>query len=74
VNNESDHVEVKGFAENQISYIVLLDGSAQFKKYGIKGIPCTYYVDKEGIVRYRDVGFGAGWEREIERKIKELLQ
>lgn len=74
MNSENNHTEVKEFSHKQISYIVLLNGSAQFKKYGVKGIPCTYYVDKEGIVRYRDVGFGTGWEREIERKIKELLQ
>lgn len=74
VNNEDDHAKVKEFAEGKISYTVLLDGRAQFQEYGVQGIPCTYYIDKEGIVRYRDVGFGPGGEREIERKIKELLQ
>lgn len=74
VNNESDHAQVKQFAKKQISYIVLLDGRPQFQEYGVRGIPCTYYVDKAGIVRYRDVGFGSGGEREIERKIMELLQ
>ena len=74
VNNEDDHAKVKDFAKGKISYTVLLDGQAQFQAYGVNGIPCTYYIDKEGIVRYRDVGFGPGGEREIERKIQELLQ
>ena len=73
VNSETDHMTVKNFAEAQISYIVLLDGHAPSQAYRVKGIPCTYYVDKAGIVRHRDVGFGPGGERSIEGKIKELL-
>jgi peroxiredoxin len=74
VNNESDHAKVKAFAEEQISYSVLLDGRAQFEDYSVRGIPCTYYIDKMGIIRYRDVGFGPGEEKKIEQKITELLQ
>ena len=74
MNDESDYAKVKAFAKEQISYLVLLDGQAQFQAYGVRGIPCTYYIDKEGIVRHRDVGFGPGGEREFERKIMELLQ
>jgi len=66
--------KVKAFAEEQISYLVLLDRHAQFQEYGVRGIPCTYYIDKGGIVRYRDVGFSPGKEKEIERKIRELSQ
>ena len=39
----------------------------------VSEVPCICYIDREGIVRYRDVGFGSGKEEEIERKIKELL-
>jgi hypothetical protein len=35
-------------------------------------IPDTYYIDKTGIVRYRDLGF-SGRRAGIETKIKELL-
>lgn len=72
VNNESNHQTVRDFAQSQISYTVLLDGRAQFLDYGVKGIPCTYYIDKNGVIRDRDVGFHG--EAEMERKITELFR
>ncbi len=73
INHERDHDKVKAFARDHISYITLLDANEQFTEYGIKGIPTLYYIDREGKVRYRDVGYGTGKEKEIERKVKQLL-
>ena len=73
VNVETDYMKVKHFAESRISYTVLLDGSTQSQGYDISGIPCTYYIDREGIVRHRSVGFAPSGEVLIEEKIKELL-
>jgi hypothetical protein len=66
-------MKVKRFAAPRISYTVLLDGNTQTQGYDVRGIPCTYYIDREGIVRHRSVGFGPGDEALIEGKIKELL-
>jgi len=74
INHERDHAKVKAFAKERISYVVLLDADEQFTEYGIRGIPTLFYIDREGKVRYRDVGFGRGKEKDIERKIKELLR
>ena len=71
LNNENNHQAVRDFAQSQISYTVLLGGQMQFQDYGVRGIPCTYYVDKNGIIRDRDVGFHG--EGEMERKIKDLF-
>ena len=73
INTERDPETVKQFAEGKISYPVLLDGQMLAQAYGVGGIPDTYYIDKAGVVRYRDLGFGDGQETEIEKKIKELL-
>ena len=73
MNTETDYMKVKRFAEPQISYTVLLDGGTQAQGYDVSGIPCTYYIDKEGIIQYRSVGFGPGDEVLIEEKIKNLL-
>ncbi len=73
INHERDHAKVKAFAKGQISYIILLDADEQFTEYGVTGIPTAFYIDKEGKIRYRDVGFGPGKEKEIEQKVKELL-
>ena len=72
-NTETNYMKVKQFAQPRISYTVLLDGSTQSEPYDIKGIPCTYYIDRKGIVRHRSVGFAPGDEGVIEKKIKELL-
>ncbi len=71
LNNENNHQAVRDFAESQISYTVLLDGHAQFLDYGVRAIPCTYYIDKNGIIQDRDVGFNG--EGEMDRKIKNLF-
>ena len=72
LNNESNHQQVRDFSQTEISYTVLLDGNAEFLGYGVRGIPCTYYIDNNGIVRDRDVGFLG--EAEMEKKIINLLK
>ena len=73
INREIDHKAVLEFAQSQISYIVLLNGEETFQAYGVTGIPCTYYIDKAGKVRARDVGFPSDGEAQMEQKIIELL-
>ena len=72
INAERDHETVKRFAEGKISYPVLLDGQMLAQAYGVGGIPDTYYINKAGVVRYRDLGF-SGRREDLESKIKELL-
>jgi len=75
MNDETDHDKVREFAREQISYIVLLDADKQFEEYyaNVSGIPAAYYIDREGKIRYHDVGFGRGGEKEMEQKVGELL-
>lgn len=73
MNDEADHDKVKEFAKNRMSYTILLDADEQFQKYRINGIPTVYYINREGNIHYRDVGFSPGKEKDIEQKIKELL-
>jgi len=73
INAERNHEKVEEFAKAKVSYTVLLDGERQGREYGVTGIPSTFYIDKRGVVRHHDVGFGPGKEKEIEQKIVELL-
>jgi thiol-disulfide isomerase/thioredoxin len=41
--------------------------------YSVQGIPLTVIIDRKGVIRYRAVGFGAGKENELRKKIDELL-
>jgi ankyrin repeat protein/thiol-disulfide isomerase/thioredoxin len=73
INDEKDHDRVKEFAKGQISYLILLDASEQFKQYGIRGIPTLFYLDREGKIRYYELGFAPGRELDMEQKVKELI-
>jgi len=73
INHERDHDKVKEFAKENISYIVLLDADREFAEYGIRGIPAAFYIDREGKIRYCEIGFGPGREKEVEQKVSELL-
>lgn len=73
VNRERDPDKVKQFAKERISYTTLVEADEQFKEYGVRGIPALFYVDGEGKIRHRDVGFSTGKEKEIEHKVQQLL-
>lgn len=72
LNNETNHQQVRAFSQTEISYTILLNADSEFLRYGVRGIPCTYYLDENGIVRDRDVGFPG--EAHMEKKIIDLLK
>jgi hypothetical protein len=54
---------------------VLLNGGTVFKeKYGGRSIPQHYLLDRDGKIAYSHLGWSAGDQRELERKIEELLK
>ena len=73
LNHERDHDKVRKFAEEQVSYTILLDADEQFTQYGVRGIPTAFYVDSEGIIRHHEIGFAPGGERNVERTVKVML-
>ena len=73
MNTESDHAKVKDFIKDRISYIVLLNAEGKSKEYGVEGLPTKIYIDAEGKIRYRDLGFNPGNGNETEDKIQKLL-
>jgi len=74
INQEENYNNLKEYIEGNIDYPVLVDANQQFEDYQIQGIPCTYYVDHEGKINKRDVGFGEGNEVTMEQIIVELLR
>jgi len=73
LNDEPDHAKVEQFAQGKMSYAVLLDAKRQFAEYGIRAIPTLFYIDRNGKVRYMEIGFSEGKEKDMETRIKELL-
>ena len=41
--------------------------------YSVRGIPTTYVVDQEGLIRYAHVGYGESVRKSLERAIEALL-
>ena len=74
INQEKNHAEAREYVENNINYPILIDANNQFEDYMIQGIPCTYYIDKEGKIRKREVGFGEGSEVAMEKLIIDLIK
>lgn len=70
--------DVASFAKQKgINYTVALDPGAQSlgQRYQLRGIPATYIIDKEGIIRKVHSGFGgAGDAAEMDKQIAELLK
>ncbi len=64
----------KAFAQNPITYPILLGAQTQLQPYHVQNVPCTYYIDKAGIIHARDIGFGPNAAKEMEQKILKLLQ
>ncbi len=57
----------------KISYNILLDPkNVVIGKYGVKGIPSFFIIDKEGIVRYSYLGLPPD-RKIIEKNLEELL-
>jgi len=73
LNSEPNQARVKEFAENWMSYVVLPGADKQFMEYGVNAIPMFFYIDRLGVLRYRQSGFTAGQEGSMEGRIVELL-
>lgn len=82
VNLQEDAESVQRFADEVgVRFPLLLDADgAVVRSYGVRGLPATFVIDKEGTVRYRRLGqlpqggpetaWTVGW---LEQRLRELL-
>jgi thiol-disulfide isomerase/thioredoxin len=65
---------VKNFIEkNNYTFPVVFDTDL-VQRYGVSGIPTKFIIDKEGIIRFKDVGFGGAQEMEQKMELQfEML-
>ncbi len=75
VNVGQDRSTVEKFVKGyNISYPVLIDvGREVTKRYGIAGIPVTYFLDRNGIIRRKILGEidGVAFEKIVLEQLKE---
>jgi len=62
-------------AEKGLSLIALLDPEAEVsRRYFVHGIPRSFLLDRQGIIRYDHTGWGTGREVVLEREVLSLLR
>ncbi|MHB0912404.1 MAG: TlpA disulfide reductase family protein [Armatimonadota bacterium] len=73
--DSGSRADVKKFVkEKKLSYILLVDEKGVAKKqYGIRPIPVTVLVDKQGKVAETYVGYSKDLDKTLEKKIESLL-
>ncbi len=72
---EPDHVFAYiGQLDTDPTFPILFDAESQVAKaYGVKGLPTTFLLDKEGRIRYRAVGGREFDHPDVEAVIRRLL-
>jgi len=74
ISTDEDLYKVQTFvSRNKLSFPVISQPALK-KTFGIEEVPVSLFVDKQGTLRYRKLGFEYGDEREIEFVIMELLR
>jgi len=74
VDREGAQVVRKFTQDHKLTYWQVSDAQGRIAdKYGIRPIPTTYIVDTKGVIRYLQIGFGPGVEKELAKQIKVLL-
>ncbi len=74
VDKGENAAQVREFTQSSnLSFPVLLDtGESIAQKYNIRGIPTTFFIDKDGIIQ--DIKIGAFLSKaEIEKSLKKLV-
>jgi peroxiredoxin len=71
---EAERHAVRPFAAKfRVTFPVLYDDKTE-DAYEVDGIPTTVFIDRQGQVRYRSIGFGDETMRATEVVLKELLK
>lgn len=51
------------------------DGGSEIARlYAVRSLPTTYLLDREGVIRYAQVGSGRGREKRLTNEIVDLLE
>ncbi|MDK2124858.1 TlpA family protein disulfide reductase [Parachitinimonas caeni] len=76
INLDEQRADANQFLIRQpASFQVLYDpGSSTAKAFGLKGMPSSYLIDQQGVIRYSHIGFRDDSPAEITPKILELLK
>lgn len=73
---DADHVfAYTGQLEVDPTFPILFDANSDVSgAYRVKGLPTTYLIDKQGVIRYRAIGGREFDHTEVIKQIKQLMQ
>jgi peroxiredoxin len=76
VNLDEEVAEAKGFlAKTPAHFTIMADTSGQCpQEFGVKAMPSSYLIDREGVVRYVHLGFKASESAELRQQVEALLE
>jgi peroxiredoxin len=76
VNVEEHSADADRFlAETPVSFPILFDPNNEVsKQYGVRAMPSTVIVDRQGNVRFLHHGYQPGYENEYQNQIRELVR
>lgn len=66
---------MRAFVEEQkLRHPILLQGgSVALDAYGVSGFPTGFFIDREGRIASREVGFGPGAEKKLRATAEAML-
>ncbi len=76
INVDEKTEQAKKFLENYpVDYVIASDTQGDCpRKYDVKAMPSSYFVDRQGKIRYVHLGFRRTDEAQIRERVMELLQ
>ena len=75
VNLDEELGDAQGFlAKTPAQFTILADASGQCpQEFGVKAMPSTYLIDREGVVRYVHLGFKGSESGQLREQVETLL-
>ncbi len=75
INQREDEETIRAFMEKRdLDFPVALDrDGAVGAEYGVRGIPHTVIIDRDGIIRHVHVGFLPGLEKQLKEELEALV-
>lgn len=75
VNVDESAEDAQSFlAKHPASFNIAADASGQCpKNFGVKAMPSTYLIDRNGVVRYTHLGFRTGETKKLREMVEKLL-
>ncbi len=76
IDTDDSETLVKEFLQkNPLSFTILIDKKGSvYREYRFRTLPTAFIIGRDGVIRYRHMGFGKEYLPMYEKEIIELLK